>query len=152
MKDELVQFWEKNPGLEEISEKIVNRAEKTKVSGLWGGSKAFFILALKERISQALLIIAEREDDLERLREDLKAFRGESSLFSQENTEDSLVSLYHLSAKKNPLLVTTIDSVKKKIISPSRFSLFTLTLSQGGKIEYQKISEKLTTAGYERVD
>lgn len=152
MKDELLQFWEKDRSLREISEKIVNREGKIRVSGLWGGSKAFFILALKERISQALLVIAEREDDLERLREDLKAFRGESSLFSQENREDSLVSLYHLSLEKNPLLVTTLDSIKKKIISPSQFSLFTLTLSQGGKIEYQKITEKLTDAGYERID
>lgn len=152
MKDELLQFWEKDQSLKEISEKIVNREGKIRVSGLWGGSKAFFILALKERISQALLVITEREDDLERLREDLKAFRGESSLFSQENREDSLVSLYHLSLEKNPLLVTTLDSIKKKIISPSQFSLLTLTLSQGGKIEYQKITEKLTDAGYERID
>ena len=152
MKDELLQFWEKDRSLKKISEKIVNKERKIKVSGLWGGSKAFFILGLKERISQALLVIAEREDDLERLREDLKAFRGESSLFSQENREDSLVSLYHLSLEKNPLLVTTLDSIKKKIISPSQFSLLTLTLSQGGKIEYQKIPEKLTDAGYERVD
>jgi len=152
MKDELLQFWEKDRSLKKISEKIVNREGKIKVSGLWGGSKAFFILGLKERISQALLVIAEREDDLERLREDLKAFRGESSLFSQENREDSLVSLYHLSLEKNPLLVTTLDSIKKKIISPSQFSLLTLTLSQGGKIEYQKITEKLTDAGYERID
>lgn len=152
MKDELLQFWEKDRSLKEISEKIVNREGKIRVSGLWGGSKAFFILGLKERISQALLVITEREDDLERLREDLKAFRGESSLFSQENREDSLVSLYHLSLEKNPLLVTTLDSIKKKIISPSQFSLLTLTLSQGGKIEYQKITEKLTDAGYERID
>lgn len=152
MKDELLQFWEKDRSLKKISEKIVNKERKIKVSGLWGGSKAFFILGLKERISQALLVIAEREDDLERLREDLKAFRGESSLFSQENREDSLVSLYHLSLEKNPLLVTTLDSIKKKIISPSQFSLLTLTLSQGGKIEYQKITEKLTDAGYERID
>lgn len=152
MKDELLQFWEKDRSLKEISEKIVNKEEKIKISGLWGGSKAFFILALKERISQALLVIAEREDDLERLREDLKAFRGESNLFSQENREDSLVSLYHLSVQKNSLLVTTLDSVKKKIISPFRFSLLTLTFSQGRKIEYQKITEKLTDAGYERVD
>ncbi|MEE9316248.1 MAG: transcription-repair coupling factor [bacterium] len=152
MKDELLQFWEKDRSLKEISEKIVNREGKIRVSGLWGGSKAFFILGLKERISQALLVIAEREDDLERLREDLKAFRGESSLFSQENREDSLVSLYHLSLEKNPLLVTTLDSIKKKIISPSQFSLLTLTLSQGRKIEYQKITEKLTDAGYERID
>lgn len=152
MNDELLQFWEKDRSLKEISEKIVNREGKIRVSGLWGGSKAFFILGLKERISQALLVIAEREDDLERLREDIKAFRGESSLFSQENREDSLVSLYHLSVQKNSLLVTTLDSVKKKIISPFRFSLLTLTFSQGGKIEYQKITEKLTDAGYERVD
>ncbi|TET41017.1 MAG: hypothetical protein E3J63_02620, partial [Elusimicrobia bacterium] len=89
MKNELLQFWEKDRSLKEISEKIVNREGKIRVSGLWGGSKAFFILGLKERISQALLVITEREDDLERLREDLKAFRGESSLFSQENREDS---------------------------------------------------------------
>ncbi|MCK4802144.1 transcription-repair coupling factor [bacterium] len=152
MKDELLQFWEKDRSLKEISEKIVNREGKIRVSGLWGGSKAFFILGLKERISQALLVITEREDDLERVREDLKAFRGESSLFSQENREDSLVSLYHLSLEKNPLLVTTLDSIKKKIISPSQFSLLTLTLSQGRKIEYQKITEKLTDAGYERID
>ncbi len=152
MKDKLLQFWEKDRSLKEISEKIVNREGKIRVSGLWGGSKAFFILGLKERISQALLVITEREDDLERLREDLKAFRGESSLFSQENREDSLVSLYHLSVQKNSLLVTTLDSIKKKIISPSQFSLLTLTFSQGGKIEYQKITEKLTDAGYERID
>jgi len=152
MKDELVQFWEKNRNLKEISEKIVNKKGKIKVSGLWGGSKAFFILGLKEKISQALLVITEREDELERLREDLKAFGGESNLFSQENREDSLVSLYHLSVEKNPLLVTTLDSIKKKIISPSQFSLLTLTLSPGGKIEYQKIPEKLTAAGYDRVD
>ncbi len=152
MKDKLLQFWEKDRSLKEISEKIVNREGKIRVSGLWGGSKAFFILGLKERISQALLVITEREDDLERLREDLKAFRGESSLFSQENREDSLVSLYHLSLEKNPLLVTTLDSVKKKIISPFRFSLLTLTFSPGRKIEYQKITEKLTDAGYERID
>lgn len=152
MKDKLLQFWEKDRSLKEISEKIVNKEKKIKISGLWGSSKAFFILALKERISQALLVITEREDDLERLREDLKAFRGESSLFSQENREDSLVSLYHLSLEKNPLLVTTLDSIKKKIISPSQFSLLTLTLSQGRKIKYQKITEKLTDAGYERID
>jgi transcription-repair coupling factor (superfamily II helicase) len=152
MKDELLQLWGKNRSLKEISEKIVNKEEKIKVSGLWGGSKAFFILGLKERISRALLVITEREDELERLREDLRAFRGESSLFSQENREDSLVSLYNLSVQKNPLLVTTPDSIKKKIISPSQFSLLTLTLSRGGKIEYQKIPEKLTAAGYERVD
>ncbi|MEE8179919.1 MAG: transcription-repair coupling factor [bacterium] len=152
MKDKLLQFWEKDRSLKEISEKIVNREGKIRVSGLWGGSKAFFILGLKERISQALLVITEREDDLERLREDLKAFLGESSLFSQENREDSLVSLYHLSLEKNPLLVTTLDSVKKKIISPFRFSLLTLTFSPGRKIEYQKITEKLTDAGYERID
>jgi len=152
MKDKLLQFWEKDRSLKEISEKIVNKEKKIKISGLWGSSKAFFILALKERISQALLVITEREDDLERLREDLKAFRGESSLFSQENREDSLVSLYHLSVQKNSLLVTTLDSIKNKIISPSQFSLLTLTLSQGGKIKYQKITEKLTDAGYERID
>lgn len=152
MKDELLQFWEKDRSLKEISEKIVNKEGKTKVSGLWGGSKAFFILGLKESVSQALLVITEREDDLERLREDLKAFGGESNLFSQENREDSLVSLYHLSHQRNPLLATTLDSVEKKIISPSQFSLLTLTLSKARKIEYQKITEKLTDAGYERVD
>jgi transcription-repair coupling factor (superfamily II helicase) len=152
MRDELVQFWEENRSLREISEKIAKKEGKIKVSGLWGGSKAFFILGLKGRISQPLLVITEREDDLERLREDLKAFQGESDLFSQENKEDSLVSLYHLSVQKNPLLVTTLDSAKKKIISPSQFSSFTLTLSRGQKIEYEKVSEKLTEAGYERVE
>ena len=152
MKEELVQFWEKNRILEEISQKILSKEGKIRVSGLWGGSKAFFILGLKERISQALLIITEKENDLERLREDLKAFGVESSLFSQENREDSLVSLYYLSVQKGPLVVTTLDGVKEKIISPSQFSLLTLTLSRGGKIDYQKISEKLIAGGYERTD
>jgi len=152
MSDELLQFWEENRSLKQISEKIVKKEGKIKVSGLWGGSKAFFVLGLKGRISQPLLVITEREDELERLREDLKAFGGESSLFSQENREDSLVSLYHLSVQRNPLLVTTLDSVKKKIISPFQFSLLSLALSKGRKIKYRKISEKLTHAGYERVD
>jgi len=152
MKDELLQFWEKDRSLKEISEKIANKEGKIRISGLWGGSKAFFILGLKESVSQALLVITEREDNLERLREDLKAFGGESNLFSQENREDSLVSLYHLSHQREPLLVTTLDSIKKKIISPSQFSLLTLTLSKSRKIEYQKITEKLIDAGYERVD
>jgi len=154
MSDELLEFWEQSQSLKEISEKIVKKEGKIRVSGLWGGSKAFFILGLKRRISQPLLVITEREDDLERLREDLKAFQKESDLFSQQNKEDSIVSLYHLSAQENPLLVTTLDSTKKKIISPSQFSLLTLTLtfSKGGKVEYQKITESLAHAGYERVE
>ncbi len=152
MKDELLEFWEQNQSLREVSEKIVKREGKIKVSGLWGGAKAFFILGLKERISQPLMVVTEREDDLERLREDLKAFQEESDLFSQENRENSLVSLYQLSAQKNPLLITTLDSLEKRTISPSQFSSFTLTLSRGQKIEYEKVSEKLTEAGYERVE
>jgi len=152
MRDELLQFWEENRSLKEISEKIVKKEGKIKVSGLWGGSKAFFILGLKERISQPLLVVTQREDDLESLREDLKAFGGESNLFSQENREDSLVSLHHVSLHRNPLVLTTLDSVKKKIISPSQISHLTLTLSKSRKIEYQKIAERLTLAGYERVD
>lgn len=151
MRDELVQLWEGNPGLKEVTEKIFRKEKNIKVSGLWGGSKAFFILALKERISQPLLVVTQREDELESLREDLKAFAGESNLFSQENKEDSLVSLHRLLLHGNPLVLTTLDSAKKKIISPSQFSLLTLTFSQGGKIEYQKIAERLTLAGYERV-
>jgi len=152
MKDELLQFWGKDRSLKEISEKIVKKEGKIKVSGLWGGSKAFFILGLKERISQPLLVVTQREDDLESLKEDLKAFGGESNLFSQENREDSLVSLHHLSLQRNPLMLTTLDSVKKKIISPSQFSHLTLTLSKSRRIEYQKIAERLTLAGYERVE
>jgi transcription-repair coupling factor (superfamily II helicase) len=152
MRNELLQFWEEDRGLKEISEKIVNREGKVKVSGLWGGSKAFLILGLKNRISKPLLVVTEREDDLERLREDLKAFGGESDLFSQENREDSLVSLYDLGVHRDPLLVTTLDSAKKKIISPSQFSLRTLSLSTGAKTEYQKITERLFHAGYERVE
>jgi len=152
MSDELLQFWEGNRALREISEKIAKKEGKIKVSGLWGSSKAFFVLGLKRIISQPLLVITEREDDLEKLREDLEAFRGESYLFSQENREDSLVSLSHLSAQKNPLLVTTLDSVDKRVISSRQFSFLTLTLSRGQNIEYQRIAEKLTSAGYERVD
>jgi len=152
MRDELLQFLEENPDLREISGKIGKKERKIRVSGLWGGSKAFFILALKERISQPLLVITEREDDLERLREDLQAFRGDSYLFSRENIEDSLVSLYHVLVEKNPLLLTTLDSIDKRIISPAQFSRFTLTFHKGGKIEYQKLAEELTRGGYEKVD
>jgi len=152
MKNELLHFWEGDPNLKEISEKIIKGEEKVKVSGLWGGSKAFFVLGLKDIISRPLLVVTEKEDDLERLREDLKAFGGESDLFSQENKEDSLVSLYHLSFQENPLLVTTVDGAKMKTISPSRFSLSTINLVAGGRIEYESLAEKLVRAGYERVE
>jgi len=152
MRDELLQFWEENPDLREISGKIGKKERKIRVSGLWGGSKAFFILALKERISQPFLVITEREGDLERLREDLQAFKGDNHLFSRENIEDSLVSLYHVLVEKSPLLLTTLDSIDKRIISPSEFSRTTLTFHKGGKIEYQKLAEELTRGGYEKVD
>jgi len=152
MRDELLRFWEKDQTLEEISEKIINNGKKIRVSGLWGASKAFFILGLREMVSKPLLVVVEREDDLERTKEDLKAFGEDPKIFSQENEEDSLVSLNALLSERNPLLVTTLDTVEKRIVSPSRFLSLTLILSKGEKIEYQKMAENLSLAGYERVD
>jgi transcription-repair coupling factor (superfamily II helicase) len=144
------------------------------VQGLKGGARPFFLFRLLRAAPRPALVVAATGQEAERLAGDLRFFCGEADdaspfarrihyLPSWEVTpfEDlsptpdviaaRIEGLYHLRQSRNPIVVTTPESLLQRVPPRDVFGARYLYLVAGEEVDRDSVAEQLTAWGYRRV-
>lgn len=162
--------------LEHLRRALGNRAADGtwRVQGLKSGARPLFLHRLLAAAARPALLIAPTGTDAERLASDLRFFFGEPDdappfarrihyLPSWEVTpfEDlspaadviaaRIEGLYHLQQSRQPIVVTTPESLALRVPPRSLFASRYLYVVEGEEIDRDGIAAQLTSWGYRRV-
>ena len=158
-KMNILSYFNEDVNVNTICSRLNEGLKDIAVSGLWGGSRALFILALQKKVKGQVVVISEREDFADAQIEDIRAFIPEESklrleMFYQDRPLESLKSLFSLYAypDNNSILFTTIASIQARIISKNKYAEQSFDINRGQQIDYNVFLEKLLSAGYTRAD
>jgi transcription-repair coupling factor (superfamily II helicase) len=145
-----------------------------RVQGLKGGARPYFLFRLLHAAPRPALVIAADGKEAERLASDLRFFFGEADdappfarrihyLPSWEVTpfEDlspaadvvaaRIEGLYHLRQSRDPIVVTTPESLAQRVPPRDVFAARYLYIVEGEDIDRDGVAEQLVAWGYRRV-
>ncbi len=155
----MISLPKDDANINEICNSISEGKRNVRVCGLWGASRALFVLALRKRITNPIMVVSEREDASEAFRDDLGALAGSgeqirSYVFSHDLQEQSLIALSGLCSQfpAHSILFTTISSMQTRISSMDNFIGNSFDLNTGQVVDYDGLMGDFSSAGYERVD
>jgi len=140
-----------------IKEKI-SSTNFLSVSGLAGGSKAFFLLGLAEKLNCPILAVTKTEEESEELTEDLKALkvffniRKRINLYSAKISSEEIACLNEILENKVSLLVTSSQGLEKTVPKKEDFFKFCQKIEIKEEINRDEFIHYLISAGYERID
>jgi len=150
------------PGFQVLLEKI-KRGENAFASGLTNSAKGLFLAALSGCHPAPILWITPSADKAERLCQEAALFNpGGREVCCLSEREEALPDgeghdflrlriLERLSLGENLLVVAPVRALLQKTLSARELKDSTLVLSEKETIDLERISERLTTMGYERV-
>lgn len=151
----LLVLWEKLPDFLKLCEKIKKKGKYFHLSGLWGGTRAFFICGVQLKLKKSILVIADNDEAAERLKEDVEAFCvGERKVFffPSDDKQQRIRVLTDILKEKNPVIVTSTLALGQSTISPARFSSNSFEIKPGKIFSGKEIPEKMARAGYKRLE
>jgi transcription-repair coupling factor (superfamily II helicase) len=104
------------------------------------------------------------ETDAHRLAGDLTAFTGESvtllaareflfhdgAVASRQWEHQRLAAFYDMSLDKTPLVVTTVEGLMQRTLSPEELAGHIVTVEQGGQYDLTELADRLAALGYAR--
>jgi transcription-repair coupling factor (superfamily II helicase) len=156
-----------------LFEKVITKGEDAAISGLMGSSLAFIVSALAEKSKRPVCIVTSKHERSEEIFDDLEYF-GVSSVYHfpaweilpyetdephLEIAAKQLDAYAMLKALKSPekepqnappVIVTPIDALFQKVLSPDFFSSQAISISWGDKIETESLAARLVDIGYTR--
>ena len=151
-----------------------SRPDHWRVQGLAGGAPAYFVARFLATTPRASLILAPSATEAERLASDLRFFLGEedeATPFTRrvhvlpswdivpfedispppEAVAARIEGLYHLCHSRNPVVVTTPDSVLQRLPPRAAFTDRYWYLVEGEELDTEAMAEKLDAWGYRRL-
>lgn len=142
----------------------LGRGEKDfKIGGLWGGAKAFFIAQIALPHKVPFMVVTSSKGRAEELFRELLFFTGggRPTLFPSwdilpyepsdprpDLVADRIGTLYRLSEGEPLLVVTSVEALLQKVLSPKGLNDWVLNLGQGEKISQEDLLERLLGRGY----
>ena len=164
---EIIQKYEKQPKISQISECIQNR-KKVSVTGLLGSSFSFVVDALfKKSDLPFLLLFNDKEEaayylnDLEHLINDQDVLFYPGSYrrpYQIEETDNANILLRaevlnRINSRKKPaIIVSYVDAIFEKVVTRRELEKNTLKLAVSDKISIDFINETLFEYNFKRVD
>lgn len=164
---EIIQKYEKQPKISQISECILNR-KKVNVTGLLGSSYSFVIDALfKKSELPFLLLFNDKEEaayylnDLEQLINDQDVLFYPGSYrrpYQIEDTDNANILLRaevlnRINSRKKPaIIVSYVDAIFEKVVTRRELEKNTLKLAVSDKVSIDFINETLFEYNFKRVD
>jgi len=155
--------------LEELS-KALSERRAAAVSGLWGGSVAVVVAAIRRRLNRPILLVCGHLDEAEDLADDLELFAGKrpeilpalelaGSLgrVSEEQVSNRLRLIARFASEKDRwtdsgVLIASIQSLMQSVPSRNQLGQLMWPLRAGQKLEAQKLITWLAEHGYNRLD
>jgi transcription-repair coupling factor (superfamily II helicase) len=139
------------------------------VSGLWGGSVAAVITAVRRELNRPILLVCGHLDEAEDLADDIELFLGDrpdvfpalelaGSLgrVSEEQVSNRLRLISRFAAEKKwtpgGVLVASVQSLMQSVPSPKQLDQLILSLRPGQNLEAEKLIVWLSEHGYNRLD
>ena len=138
----------------------------TVLTGIASSQKALALSAAMQSFRTAIVVVPEQKD-IFRWEEDLAFFLPETPIYSfplveetgfqvtfsgSERLRDRMRTLgAMLTGRPGIILVTAVEAAQK-VVSPSQLEESAFQVSVGEEIGWNALQEKLTSAGYERVD
>ncbi|MBD3184259.1 transcription-repair coupling factor [Candidatus Poribacteria bacterium] len=150
--------------------------DQIRVEGLKGISRAYLIATMMQDLPDTtFLVVTQDQDEAEKLLQELQAFNKPIDegveddegilLFSQWQTflhggasppsivlADRMLSLERLIHGHRSILVTSIQALMQKLISPQLFLSAAIRFAVGDIIDLDNITETLIHSGYQRLD
>ena len=164
---EIIQKYEKQPKISQISECIQNR-KKVSVTGLLGSSFSFVVDALfKKSDLPFLLLFNDKEEaayylnDLEHLINDQDVLFYPGSYrrpYQIEETDNANILLRaevlnRINSRKKPaIIVSYVDAIFEKVVTRRELEKNTLKLAVSDKVSIDFINETLFEYNFKRVD
>ena len=139
---------------------LIDLKDHSTLTGLPGGSKAFFITSLVQQKSGSWVVVTPEDADAEGLSVDVEAWTAlvaahqrPAVIFVPEFDEAMrIAALGEWSREKNALLICSKGSLEKPVYSPEQLKDRTLELRPGQSYPRTTFLEKLAQGGYSRTD
>jgi len=130
------------------------------LTGLPGGSKAYFLVALARRTKSRLVVVTQEDIDAEGLVADLEAWgsllpaaeRPRFLFYAEADPAERMAALGTWHEKTESILVSSRAALDIPTLSPSDLNKRTLELRPGQSYPRFSLLEKLAQGGYERTD
>ncbi len=130
------------------------------LSGLPGGSKAFFLLALARQEQTSIVVITSDDHEAEGLVADLEAWNGlwplaerpELLFYPETEPAARLAALGLWSPSPWAILVSSLGALRLPTLSPGALAAQTLELRPGSSYKRYSLLETLAQGGYSRTD
>ncbi len=134
--------------------------ENLTLSGLPGGSKAYFLAGLLAELRTPLIVVSPEDLEAEGLSADLEAWtallpsteRPPVVYFPEQDEPLRIAALGRWATEKGAVLLCSKATLEKPIYSPEQLKNQTLELRPGSAYPRTKLLEKLAQGGYSRTD
>ena len=151
----LSHSWEMDPA-----------SSPTVLTGIASSQKALALSAAMQSFRTAIVVVPEQKD-IFRWEEDLAFFLPETPIYSfplveetgfqvtfsgSERLRDRMRTLGAMLTGRTGIILATAVEAAQKVVSPSLLEESAFQVSVGEAIGWNALQEKLTSAGYERVD
>ncbi|NMA69206.1 MAG: transcription-repair coupling factor [Desulfitobacterium sp.] len=152
--------------IEAIKKALSQKEWPQMIYNLTGSQKPAFIAQLFQQKNPGL-ILTYSEEMAQKWVSDLQTWLPEREILyfpasewlpfevlgkSRETTIQRIRVLHRLTENKNCIVVAPALAINQRMYSFSRFQEYTFSLRQGDTVDLQELSQKLVTAGYERLD
>ena len=163
--DSILKLAKNSSSFQKVKEKIKSGEKTIFLSGLSGSGRSFFLAYLFGELNRPILVLTSDPEESIRITEDLSSFLGKEKVFhfpawgtlpydfvfpSSEVIGSRLLALYHLSFKKNVMVVASARGAMEKTLSPDDFSKNCLSLKVGDNYELELLVKKLLNLGFVR--
>jgi transcription-repair coupling factor (superfamily II helicase) len=156
--------------LKDVADSLRPSGAAAAVSGLWGGSAAAVIAALRAQLNRPILLVCGHLDEAEDLADDVDLFSGSrpdvlpalelaGSLgrVSEEQVSNRLrlIARFASAGEKwtdSGVLVASIQALMQSVPSRKQLGQLLLPLKSGQKLEAEKLIVWLSEHGYNRLD
>ena len=152
---------------QEFISKIEEKNSPIEISGLSGVGKNLILMGTYEALNRPICLITYNEIEARKIKDDLKYFIDEDkiALFpkreiasydylaeSKDLPFERIDTLKKIKNNKVKIVITTIEALMQKMISPKDLFKDALKFKVGDNINIDIIKEKLVLLGYERKD
>lgn len=164
-KDMFIDPLKSLPSYKNLLEEIKKGTSPIGIHGLNEENVGHLVYGLNNHADRQVLVIASDELKAKKIFEDLKNFQNENveffpsrelvfydiEAFSFETIHQRLKVLSRLINKEKVIVVTYIEAILNKIMTPDIFEKYKTSIKYGQTVELDKLVQSFVYQGYERV-
>lgn len=168
MVKQLLREFAELPHLQHLLEGVERGTRYQLLHGLDGSARALAMAAIQLKTERSLLIVAPDTAAAGRLYEDMLSVCGEEKVYlypgkeflyyydlyseSHDTALQRLAVMRRLAEKEPVAVITTVSGILTKMAPPQRWQVHCFTVREEEELPVGVLLQKLTQAGYERVE